>query len=250
MKENKLYNNLNVPEELLCDLCGHIFQNVDNYRKHIQDAHKDVQSREQFQYQCKECADKFETRSDLNHRVSQSHNGGKYFVTRKELRDHNKNFHEPSISGNEEFVAKLSKTLQSLLTNEDDVKENKEKENIQPCPKFKCVHCKGFFQTNASLKKHIKQLHKVYTVNQIPARKSPVLEAPSSTHSKDLNTPSTLECGMCDIQFESIGTMNDDKHGGRWRYGDENEESISTDYTSTDVSDSEDSEIISEEVSI
>ena len=75
---------------------------------------------------CKECKLYFHSTSELSIHVSHTHKNTEksekfviFFVSRKEITDHNEILHEHSSEKDQDFVVNLSNALLSLITKED-----------------------------------------------------------------------------------------------------------------------------------
>lgn len=232
----------------LCEKCGELFRNSCQCKKHLHSTHGQISPNEVKMFRCRECPLTFQTRSCLNSHSVEEHNEdeieceqcGKFFVSRKELTEHRKSHKSFDTS-----IVSLTNMLQGLLDKDECSNiSNKEKHQDEIAAiTFQCDDCSKTFLTKTSLKKHRKKIHKVYVVKNMPKENNPFKNNPNRK----------LECGMCVRNFVSLEEMDehmDDTHGGRWKLGDPDvvfegdsyEESLDSEYSSTESETEESSE--------
>ena len=241
-KQNSADISNHVVQKSLCERCGKVFENETSYKKHIENGHKE--KNEEKAFKCEVCSFHFDSMSDLNSHVSQKHQNmeiecelcGKYFVSRNELLYHRMQ-HDEESRKNEKEIDALTKSLQKLINTKFIEMES----HPELC--HQCNHCAEGFLTQEGMIKHMKTTHE--TTKEKPQK----------------IIPSSFKCELCEINFNEVNHQHehmDEKHGGRWKYGDkdiiyegdEYEETDScSDDTSTENSDTEASEIQSGEVS-
>ena len=219
--------------QFLCDLCGKVSSTKDSCNNHIESIHQEVKESTEQIFQCKECSSKFNSRSDLNSHVSQNHQGldieceqcGKYFVTRKELREHKIEHKEKSLADDKDIIG-LTQSLQKLL-NKSPIKSANRDQLIK---EISVTNVKKMFYNTESLEDHMNSKHKV-----------------TSEEAQNI-PPSKFKCDFCEINFHQVKDQNhhmDEMHGGRWKIGDDNVVLLGDDYEES----SDDNSMIDEEIS-
>ena len=198
----------------LCDRCGEIFLSLEEFNEHNLKGHGDSS---QGTHRCRECSLAFKTRSDLNSHVIQDHSEteiefeqcGKFFVSRKELRDHRKD-HNNDKSETE----KLNNMLEVLLNDKKDCSQKMQaSENQVSNSAFKCIVCNEEFLAKVNLRKHKQRFHQMNKSKE----KEPL------ENFQQIYPNRKQECNLCQLKFESIESMDvhmDDFHQGRWKIND------------------------------
>ena len=214
-----------VHEMSLCEKCGESFEDHQSFNRHIQSCLGEAQEIEQNILKCRDCDFISVKKFDLDIHLTQNHKEteiecdqcGIYFVTVEELDLHRATHNQDTVS--------INQALQGLL---DEKKKS-----------FNCSRCNESFVTKKSLRRHSQKHHKLFKVkDDVSAKNIP-------KHFKNRK----LECGMCEMDFNSVEYMDshmDDKHEGRWKINDPDiiyeGESYSDSSTDTSVTDDEDDE--------
>ena len=231
----------NVSSNYLCDICGKMLENIESKRQHMEAGHEELSDRMPSLMKCKECSSIFETRSDLNLHVIQSHGDddieceqcGKYFVTRSELNTHRKN-HRNTTNEIEALNANLN-----FLLDEKKVPENEVSMGKVDKANFTCDQCDKYFVTKTSLKNHMKRQHKISNTND----KNP--EEKSDDRYERYVPISKLKCSLCELRFINLEKMDDhmdSDHGGRWKLFDPDVVQLGEDYEESSESEESSSE--------